>query len=60
MTTPSILNAVGLNDRNLIEAIVGNFFIIDYGIITKVNQDKTVNVMHAKKLRLSQEKHRTK
>lgn len=47
--TPTVIEAAGLNDRNLIEAIVGNFFIIDYGFITKVNPDKTVNVTHAKR-----------
>lgn len=49
MTTPSVIEATGLNDRSLIEAVVKNFFIIDYGFITKVNADKTVNVTHAKK-----------
>lgn len=47
--TPSIIEATGLNERNLIEAIVGNFFIIDYGFITKVNPDGTINVTHAKR-----------
>lgn len=47
--TPSIIDALGLNERSLIEAVVSNFFIIDYGFITKVNADKTINVTHAKK-----------
>lgn len=47
--TPSIFEATGLNDRNLIEAIIENFFILDYGFITKVNPDKTIDVTHAKK-----------
>lgn len=38
-------------DRDLIEAIVGNFYILDYGYITKVNSDKTVNVTHSTQLK---------
>lgn len=40
---------IGLTDRDLIEALVGNFFILDYGFIAEVNPDKTVNVTHAKR-----------
>lgn len=45
----NFLNAVTrFTDRDLIEAILGNFFIVDYGIIKAVNADKTINVLHAK------------
>jgi len=40
---------MGLTDRDLIEAVVGNFFILDYGFIAEVNPDKTINVTHAKR-----------
>ncbi len=40
-------------DRSLIEAVVNSYFILDYGIISKVNGDKTVNVTHAKIQELS-------
>lgn len=45
----TLADSIGLNDRDLIEAVVGNFFIIDYGFITNVNPDKTINVTHAKR-----------
>lgn len=35
------------SDRDLIESILNNYFIVDYGIITKVALDKTVSVQHA-------------
>lgn len=44
----NILDAVNLTDRDLITSIVNNYFILDYGIVSKVNDDKTVNVIHAK------------
>lgn len=47
--TPSVINAQQYTDRSLIEAIVSNFFIIDYGFIQKVNADKTIDVTHAKR-----------
>lgn len=46
----SIETATRYTDRDLIEAIVGNFYILDYGYITKVNADKTINVTHCTKL----------
>ena len=45
----NVIEGINVNDRDLIEAIVGNFFIIDYGFITEVNPDKTINVTHAKR-----------
>lgn len=49
MNSNQVIEASGLSDRDLITAIVSNFFIVDYGYITKVNADKTINVTHAKK-----------
>lgn len=46
----SIFLGERFTDRTLIESIVSSFYIIDYGIITTINGDKTVNVEHAKKL----------
>lgn len=43
-----IPGALTLTDRDLIKNIVDNYFIIDYGIVSKVNPDKTINVIHAK------------
>ena len=49
----NFLNAVTrFTDRDLIEAILGNFFIVDYGIIKAVNADKTINVLHAKQQKM--------
>lgn len=42
-----ILSAQRFTDRDLIESIVNSFFIVDFGFVTKVNQDGTVNVTHA-------------
>lgn len=43
------IQATGLTDKDLITAILSNFFIVDYGYINKVNPDKTINVTHAAK-----------
>lgn len=51
MDNDFIVRPARFTDRDLIEAIVSNFFIVDYGIIKEVNADKTVNVLHAKKLK---------
>ena len=45
----NIIQATGLSEKDLITAILANFFIVDYGYINKVNPDKTVNVTHAAK-----------
>ena len=39
--------AVSLTEKDLIEAVVSNSFIVDYGYINKVNPDGTVDVTHA-------------
>lgn len=38
-------------DRDLIESVLQSFYIVDYGYIKTVNQDKTIDVIHAKKLK---------
>lgn len=43
------LEALRFTDRDLIEKIVENYFIADYGFIKKINEDNTVNVVHAKR-----------
>lgn len=44
-----ILEAQRLTEKDLIEAVVSQFFFLDYGYISKVNANKTVNVVHAVK-----------
>ena len=48
MTANELLLGQSFTDRDLIESVVASFFIVDYGVINKVNADKTVNVTHAK------------
>ena len=45
----SITDAISFTTRDLIEAVVSQFFILDYGFVDKVNTDGTVNVTHAVK-----------
>lgn len=49
-------NSVFFNEKNtertLIESILSSFFILDYGYIKTVNADDTIDVVHAKKLKL--------
>lgn len=47
----TVLNAIQYTDRTLIESVVSSFYILDYGFIKTVNNDKTVDVIHAKKLK---------
>lgn len=51
MSSPSIFIGQQLTDRDLIESIVSSFYIADYGFIQNVNADKTVDVVHAKRLK---------
>lgn len=51
MGSNSVFLAEKLTDRNLIESILASHYIIDYGFIKKVNDDKTVDVTHAKLLK---------
>lgn len=49
-------NSVFFNEKNteatLIESILASHYIIDYGYIKAVNTDGTIDVVHAKKLKL--------
>lgn len=36
------------SDRDLITGLLANFYILDYGFISSVNADNTINVTHAK------------
>lgn len=47
----SIYFAQNYTERNLIESILSSHYILDYGFIKKVNDDKTVDVTHAKQLK---------
>lgn len=51
METNSVFLGEKYTDRNLIESILASHYIIDYGFIKKVNDDKTVDVTHAKQLK---------
>ena len=48
----SVFNAEQYTDRTLIESVLSSFYILDYGIIKTVNTDKTIDVVHAKKLKM--------
>lgn len=52
--TPSVFLGQQYTDRDLIESILTSFYIVDYGFIQKVNDDKTVDVVHAKKIKTVQ------
>jgi hypothetical protein len=42
-----IADNIGLSEKNVIKNIIGNSFIVDYGFIAQVSDDKTtVNVKH--------------
>lgn len=47
----SVFEAEKYDTRNLIESIVSSFYILDYGYIKTVNPDKTIDVVHAKRLK---------
>lgn len=48
----SQLTGLQYNDRDVIESLIGQSFFADYGVITKINADKTVNVTHAVMMQL--------
>ena len=39
-------------EKTLIESILCSFYILDYGYIQKINADKTVDVVHAKRIKM--------
>lgn len=47
----SIFYAEKYTERNLIESVLQSFYILDYGYIKTVNIDKTIDVVHAKRLK---------
>ena len=47
----SIFLAEKYTDRDLLESVLQSFYIVDYGYIKKVNTDKTIDVVHAKRLK---------
>lgn len=51
MNGNSIFFSNRFNDRALIESVLQSFYILDYGYIKAVNPDKTIDVVHAKKLK---------
>lgn len=44
------LQGAQFTDRDLIEKIVESYYIVDYGFVSKVADNGTVDVVHAKKL----------
>lgn len=56
MANPSIFLGQQYTDRDLIESVLSSFYIVDYGYVQKVNDDKTVDVVHAKKIKTIQGK----
>lgn len=44
----SVLEAAEYSERDMIVALLASFYILDYGFVSKVNADGTVNVTHAK------------
>lgn len=52
----SVFKGEGLNEKDLIESILESYYILDYGYIKKVNVDKTVDVVHAKRLKTTEGK----
>lgn len=42
-----------LTEKSLIESVLASFYILDYGYIKEVKADKTIDVVHAKKLKLT-------
>ena len=43
------VQALRLTDRDLIDSVIASYAIVDYGFVDKVNDDDTVDVVHAKK-----------
>lgn len=48
MSNP-VLKGLKYTDRDLIESILNSYFIVDYGFISTVNADGTIDVTHARK-----------
>lgn len=50
----SVFKGESLTDKDLIENILESFYILDYGYIKRVNPDKTVDIVHAKRLKTTE------
>lgn len=48
----SVFESQRFTERTLIESVLSSFYILDYGLIKTVNPDKTIDVVHAKKLKM--------
>lgn len=46
----SLMGSTRYNDRDLIESVISSYFIVDYGFVKKVNDDGTIDVVHACRL----------
>ena len=51
MGSNSVFLGEKYTDRSLIESILASFYILDYGYIKTVNPDKSIDVVHAKRLK---------
>lgn len=51
MTNPSMVQTGRFSDRDLITSVINTFYILDYGFVSTVNDDGTVDVTHAKRLK---------
>lgn len=45
----NVAEGMRFTDRSLIDAVIDSYYIIDYGFVDKVNDDNTVDVVHAVK-----------
>jgi len=46
----NVFNAQRYTELSLIEAVLGSFYILDYGFVSAVNPNGTINVTHAKRM----------
>ena len=51
--TDSVFLAQMFTEKNLIESVLASYYILDYGIIKEVSPNKTIDVVHAKKLKMT-------
>jgi hypothetical protein len=51
-TSDQIFGTIDETESSFIQAVVSSMYFVDYGIVSKVNSDGTVDVKHAKKIRL--------
>lgn len=51
-TSEQLFDHIVQSDVDVIRRVVSSMYFVDYGIVDKVNSDKTIDVKHAKKIRL--------